>query len=72
MKGNKVAITVRELCENPPHSKVSIRTDGCVYANTICQRFGGGGHKMAAGCELDLPPQETVEKILAAVDELWV
>ena len=72
VKGNKVAITVRELCENPPHSKVSIRTDGCVYANTICQRFGGGGHKMAAGCELDLPPQETVEKILAAVDELWV
>ncbi len=72
VKGNKVAITVRELSEDPPRSKVSIRTDGCVYANTICQRFGGGGHKMAAGCELDLPPAETAEKILAAVDELWV
>lgn len=72
VRGNKVAITVRELREDPPLSKVSIRTDGCVYANTICQLFGGGGHKMAAGCELELPPAETAEKILAAVDELWV
>ena len=67
VRGNKAAITVRELRADPPLSKVSIRTDGIVDASHICALFGGGGHKMAAGCELPLPPEETAKRIYEEV-----
>ena len=69
--GNRVAITVRELTADPPRCKVSLRTDGGVDASRVCARFGGGGHKMAAGCELPLSPAETAEVLRAAVEEVW-
>ena len=71
VRGNRVAITVRELSVDPPHSKVSLRTDGGVDASQVCARFGGGGHKMASGCELDLPPDETADAVRRAVEEVW-
>ena len=69
--GNKAAITVRELRSDPPLTKVSIRTDGIVDASHICALFGGGGHRMAAGCELPLPPEETAQNVYEAVEEAW-
>ena len=71
VRGNRVAVTVRELSEIPPKSKVSLRTDGCIDASKVCALFGGGGHRMASGCELDCAPEEAVEKILSAIDALW-
>ena len=71
VRGNRVAITVRELSVDPPRSKVSLRTDGGVDASQGCARFGGGGHKMASGCELDLPPDETADAVRRAVEEVW-
>ncbi len=32
--------------------KLSVRTNGQVHAGEVCKKFGGGGHKMAAGCNL--------------------
>jgi len=69
--GGRVSITVRELSADPPSSKISLRTDGGVDASRVCERFGGGGHKMAAGCELSLPPTEAAEVIRAAVEDVW-
>ena len=71
VKGNRVAITVRELSTDPPMSKVSLRTDGSVDASVICERFGGGGHKMASGCELPMTAWGTAETIRLAVEEAW-
>lgn len=71
IRGNKVAVTVRELSGNPPRCKVSVRTDGTVDAAMVCSVFGGGGHKMASGCELNCGPEETARRVLAAVEELW-
>ncbi|MBR6208133.1 MAG: bifunctional oligoribonuclease/PAP phosphatase NrnA [Oscillospiraceae bacterium] len=71
VQGNRAAITVRELPTTPPRSKVSLRTDGSVDASLVCARFGGGGHKMASGCEIPLPPQEAAEAVRAVVEELW-
>ena len=71
VRGNRAAITVRELSADPPLSKVSIRTDGVVDASKICALFGGGGHRMAAGCELPLPPEETARKVAEAIEEAW-
>ena len=67
--GNKVAVTVREL--RPGHCKISLRTDGSVDAIAVCRRFGGGGHRMAAGCEIDLPPFEAAEAVRQVVEEYW-
>ena len=67
--GNRVAITVREM---PGFSKVSLRTDGSVDASQICGLFGGGGHKMASGCELRCTPTEAAELVRKAVEEAWV
>lgn len=69
--GSRVSITVRELSADPPQCKVSLRTDGGVDASHVCARFGGGGHKMAAGCELPLSPAETAETLRSAVEEVW-
>lgn len=69
--GSRVSILVRELRADPPLCKVSLRTDGGVDASRVCARFGGGGHKMASGCELPLPPDATAEAVRAAVEEVW-
>lgn len=67
--GNRAAITVREM---NGYSKISLRTDGTVDASAVCARFGGGGHKMASGCELSCSPEEAAETIRKAVEEAWV
>ena len=69
IKGNKVSVTVREL--HPNHCKVSVRTGTEADASAICAVYDGGGHKMAAGCELDASPEETAEKMLEAINEVW-
>lgn len=71
VKGNRVSITVRELSSDPSLSKVSLRTDGSVDASRVCAGFGGGGHKMAAGCELPMAPSGTAEAIRLAVEAVW-
>ena len=51
------------------------RADGVVVSVTdscaICAVYGGGGHKMASGCTLTCDPETAVEKILAAIDQVW-
>ena len=67
--GSRVSVTVRELSADPPESKVSLRTDGGVDASRVCARFGGGGHKYAAGCELGTDGEESERRLVAAVEE---
>lgn len=67
--GSRVSITVRELAIGK--CKISLRTDGVVNATEVCARFGGGGHRMASGCEIDAGPQEAADRIRAVVEELW-
>lgn len=71
VRGNQVAVTVRELSQEPPLSKISLRTDGSIDASVVCGRFGGGGHRMASGCEIALPPEEAARAVQAVVEELW-
>ena len=48
IEGVLVGITIREKTLNA--YKVSLRTTAEVDASKVCQEFGGGGHKRAAGC----------------------
>lgn len=46
--GVKASATFREIDTNT--YKVSVRTNGEIDAGGVCKSYGGGGHKMAAGC----------------------
>ncbi len=56
VKGIDIGVTIRELPGN--RSRVSLRTFDKYDASDICSRMGGGGHKHAAGSELDCSPFE--------------
>ena len=44
--------------------KVSLRTHSPLDAAEICSRFGGGGHKAAAGCSFSgISPQEAADRL---------
>ena len=67
--GVVVSVTIRELTDG--RSKISVRTTPEVDSCAICAVYGGGGHKMASGCTLACDPETAVEKILAAIDQVW-
>lgn len=66
IEGVQVGITLRQL---PSGSyKISVRTLPGVDACAICTRLGGGGHEMAAGCELMGGLDNAKQAILAEVE----
>ena len=50
IEGVLAAATFRQIGEN--EYKLSVRTTGVINASEVCKHFGGGGHKMAAGCTM--------------------
>ena len=64
-----VSITIRDWPGGA--SKVSVRSGADFDSCALCARFGGGGHKMAAGCNLPVPPLAARELLLEAIDEVW-
>ena len=46
-----VGVLLREMTE-PNWIKVSLRSRNEFNVNDIAKKFGGGGHKYAAGCEI--------------------
>ena len=69
VSGNVVSITIRELA--PGRSKASVRTNDQVDASAVCGRLGGGGHKMASGCTVDVGPEELADLLLQEVEKVW-
>jgi phosphoesterase RecJ-like protein len=47
--------------------KISMRSKGAVNVASIANRFGGGGHKKAAGCVLEGGIDEVKRRIVEAV-----
>lgn len=68
-EGVVVSVTIRELLDG--RSKISVRSNPEVDSCAICAVYGGGGHKMASGCTLACDTETAVEKILAAIDQVW-
>lgn len=65
IKGIEVAVLLRELDSNK--YKASMRAKGNVDVARICNVFGGGGHKSAAGCTIDGNIEEVKVKIKGAL-----
>jgi len=66
VEGVLAGITIREL-KSSRGCKVSVRTGPAVNAHSICERFGGGGHPMAAGFSLEEPISQIKTKLLDAL-----
>jgi phosphoesterase RecJ-like protein len=63
--GVKIAATLREEEVGPV--KLSVRAVPGYDAAAICEKFGGGGHKGAAGAGLDMTLQEALEAVKAVL-----
>ncbi len=61
IRGIDVAILMREI--NGQQCKVSMRSKGNTDVAQICNVFGGGGHRKAAGCTIDGTIPEVREKL---------
>lgn len=67
IEGVYIGVTLREKDDGA--YKVSLRARPPADAAKICEKFGGGGHKGAAGCTLNMPADEAEKQMLAAVRE---
>lgn len=65
-EGVEVAILIRE--ERVQQYKVSMRSNGKVDVNKICGLFGGGGHKMAAGCMMNGSVHDVINNLSGQVE----
>lgn len=65
LKGVEVAFFIRET----PHGtlKASLRSKQWVDVSRLAGKFGGGGHRRAAGCTLSGPLETAVETLLEAI-----
>lgn len=63
IEGVEVGIVMRETREK--EYKISARSNEFINVSDICQKFGGGGHKRAAGCQMEGEPYD-IEKAFAA------
>jgi phosphoesterase RecJ-like protein len=69
IEGVVVAILFEELSE-PGKFRVSLRSKHPkIDVNSVARRFGGGGHREAAGARFSGEPHEIERKVLAAVSE---
>lgn len=65
IEGVKIAATIRQEDEN--RVKISVRAVPGYDAAAICQNFGGGGHKGAAGASMSCSMIDAVEAIKKAM-----
>ena len=65
VEGLDIGITIKE--KDTSAYKVSIRTNEKVNASKVCNIFGGGGHKCAAGCFISDSLKNVKTKLLDAV-----
>ena len=66
--GVRMAATLRETADGT--AKLSVRAVPGCDATIIARRFGGGGHKGAAGANMSMPLAEAAKQVEAALLEL--
>lgn len=65
VRGAQVGILFREGEDGT--TRVSLRARDGLDISQIARLFGGGGHKVAAGCTIDRPLSDAIEVVLEAV-----
>ena len=68
IEGVKIAAMLRQ--ENEHKVKISVRAVPGCDAAAICQKFGGGGHKGAAGAAMEMSLEEATKALIDAMPQL--
>ena len=63
IEGVKLAVTIRDKAEGKV--KMSVRAVPGCDAAALCAKFGGGGHKGAAGASMMMPMAEAIKAVIA-------
>ena len=63
IEGVKLAVTIRE--EGACRVKMSVRAVPGQDASALCAKFGGGGHKGAAGASMNMTMDEATKAVIA-------
>ena len=67
IEGARLGVLFRESADG--EIRVSLRATPPVDVSTLAQRFGGGGHALAAGCRQPGPLAAVRERVLSAIRE---
>jgi phosphoesterase RecJ-like protein len=67
LDGTRVGILIQEVA--PGEVRLSFRSDGSVDVNEVAGRFGGGGHKNAAGARVRGELAQVRGAVLEALDQ---
>ena len=67
LEGARLSILIQETA--PGEIRISFRSDGTVDVNQVAGRFGGGGHRNAAGARLRGDLAQVRESILTALEQ---
>lgn len=64
IKGVRVSMFLREEKDG---TRISLRSDGIIDVDVLARRYGGGGHRLAAGLRLKKNIHDAREEILKAI-----
>ncbi len=67
--GVELAALLREV--NDSTIKVSLRSQSIIDVSLLAQEFGGGGHKRAAGCTINLPLIPAQDSLMKAINSYF-
>ena len=65
--GTEVSFFILET--EPENFRVSLRSKSYIDVNMVAREFGGGGHKLAAGCTMTGSVEDIKEKILSVLEK---
>lgn len=67
LTGTRVGVLIQEIA--PDEIRASLRSDGTVDVNVVASRFGGGGHRTAAGLRVRGRLEEVRRDLLLAIEQ---
>lgn len=67
---NEIAIFFYQIPDRTKETRLSIRTRGDWDATAIAAKFGGGGHRQAAGCTIKANMPSAKRRVRAAIKEI--
>jgi len=63
----RIAVLMVEMLDG--RTKASFRSRGDIYVNLLAKKYGGGGHKNAAGSLLQMAPEKATKVVLSDIQE---
>ena len=70
MAGNEIAVFFYQIPDRTKEVRCSFRTRGNLDATVLAGKFGGGGHRKAAGCTITGTMNSVKRRVRVAIKEL--